>query len=200
MVTIASIGDGTPEEDYEARLRLTSTAIALLSQEDAFAKYDAFLVASFSDHPLTKALKSRTSKPVTDVFHASINFARTCVRNDGFFGLVGMGSTRGGHGLMVSALEFIGRDPQFARAVCTGYHTADIYLDEYRTRVIHATATAVRDLVWDKYYPCEVVVLGVGCNILKKEVMEAVGDHVVVIDSYSAGLNELAGIIHSLAC
>ena len=35
--------------------------------------------------------------------------------------------------------------------------------------------------------------------MLKAEVMNAVGGKVVVIDSYSAGLNQLAGIIRSLA-
>lgn len=197
MVAVTSIGDGTAKEDYHTRVQLTNTAIELLYKNDAFAKYDGFLVASISDHPLTNALKSITSKPVVDVFHASINFARARVRN-GFFGLVGMGPTTANSSLMVSVLDFIGRDPQFARAVYTGYTIAQMYSNEYKASVIHATATAARDLVWDRYYPCEVVLLGVGCNILKEEVMKTVGDHVVVIDSYSAGLNELAGIIHSL--
>ena len=197
-MTVASIGDGTAKDDLQARLQLTNTAIALLSKEGAFANYDGFLVNSFSDHPLTKTLKSITDKPVTDIFHASINFARARVRN-GFFGIVGMGPT-GDHSLMVSAMDFIGRDAQFARVVCTGYAAAQTYLNEYRARVIHATAAAARELVWDKYYPCQVVVLGVGCKFLKEAVMKAVGDDAVVIDPYSAGLNELAAIIHSSSC
>src|SRR5438034_746960 len=87
MVSFAFINDETRTNDHRARLQSTNIAIELLSKEKAFAKYDGFLVASFSDHPLTEALELKTDKPITDVFHASINFARARLRK-GFFGIV----------------------------------------------------------------------------------------------------------------
>ena len=101
--------------------------------------------------------------------------------------------------LTVSVLDFVGRDPTFARAVRIGYTIDDIYLNNYKDQVTREMMMAVTDLVWDRNYPCDVVVLGLGCNILKEAVMRAVGSQAVVIDSYSAGLNELAGVVHALA-
>lgn len=196
MARIISVDDGSGNDDALARLRATNATITILKKENMFSEYDGFLVVSFSDHPLIKALKSMTRKPVANVFHSSINLARAHLRG-GLFGIVTATANKGA-GLTASILNFVGGNSGFARVINTGYNTAQLCSVEHKQAATCAVTEAALELARDKYLPCQVIVFGcIGCVEIKRKVIEAVGSEVVVVDAFAAGLNELAGLIHS---
>ncbi|EMD89566.1 hypothetical protein COCC4DRAFT_159131 [Bipolaris maydis ATCC 48331] len=149
-------------------------------------QYDAFLVACYSDHALTKMLREEVSQPVMGIMEASLYAARTLGNR---FGIIAT-SQRSRHTL-ADAVRNYGLD-----AFCVGVRSCNVGVLELETKAeqeVAATMCGVaRDLV---AHGADTLALGcAGMTNMKVAVEKAVGGHVQVVDGVLAGVQHLAGL------
>ncbi|BCS28283.1 uncharacterized protein APUU_61331A [Aspergillus puulaauensis] len=164
-----------------------STAAAVRAILHIANQYDAFVVACYSDHPLTKALREELSAPVVGIMEASLYAARTL---GGRFGIV-VTSTRSVV-LHTDSIRNYGLEGFSAGVESCGLGVLGLERKGEEV-VLGAMCDAARELV---KRGADVVTLGcAGMTKLKEAVEEAVGPDVQVIDGVVAGVHHLVGIL-----
>ncbi|TID19013.1 tRNA pseudouridine(32) synthase [Venturia nashicola] len=121
-------------------------------QRDCLSKYDGFLVACYSQHPLVPILKGEqeittTGKPVTGIFEASVATSLQLIHPSETFGIVSTGKVW--EGILTEAVEaYLGTSPggnmskRFAGVETTGLNATELHdtpQDEVRRRMKDAT-------------------------------------------------------------
>jgi Asp/Glu/hydantoin racemase len=119
-----------------------------LKEQHAPVKYDGFLVACYSKHPVVPILKDESyikkdNKPVTGIFESSVATSLQLIHPDQKFGIVSTG--RVWEDILTEAVEaFLGRDgsKRFAGVETTGLNATELHdapLEEVERRVKEAT-------------------------------------------------------------
>lgn len=156
-------------------------------------KHDAFLVSCYSDHPLVGLLKSETTKPVLDIFHASIIQSLALQRGKCAIVTTGKPWERI---LDDAVVKFLGAssDIHFTRTYSTGLGVLELHglsFDVVAKRIGECAKQAIKD-------GAKVVCLGcAGMSGLEKAVVDAVGNEIKIIDGVVAGTNILVGLLRS---
>jgi Asp/Glu/hydantoin racemase len=150
--------------------------------------YDAFLVACYSDHALTKMLREELIQPVIGIMEASLFASRTL---GGRFGIVAT-SARSKYGLE-DAVHSYGLTP-----FCAGVRSCDLGVLELESRpekeVLGIMCEVARQLV--EADGADTLTLGcAGMSRLKEAVERTVGGDVQVIDGVVAGVHHLVGLL-----
>lgn len=150
-------------------------------------EYDAFLVACYSDHSLTKMLREELTQPVVGIMEASLFAARTL---GGRFGVIAT-SNRSVY-TMEDSVKAYGLD-----SFCAGVRSCRLGVLELESRsekeVLGIMCRAAEELVADG---ADTLTLGcAGMSKLKQAVEETVGSEVTVIDGVLAGVHHLAGLL-----
>ncbi|KAL4966996.1 carbon-nitrogen hydrolase [Aspergillus stella-maris] len=164
-----------------------STAAAVRAVLPIAEQYDAFLVACYSDHPLTKALREELSQPVVGIMEASLFAARTL---GGRFGIV-VTSSRSAV-LHTDSIRNYGLEGFSVGVASCGLGVLGLER-KGEDVVLGAMCDAAKDLV---ARGADVITLGcAGMSRLKEAVEGAVGGDVQVIDGVLAGVQHLSGIL-----
>lgn len=150
-------------------------------------EYDAFLVACYSDHSLTKMLREELTQPVVGIMEASLFAARTL---GGRFGVIAT-SARSRY-TMEDSVKAYGLD-----SFCAGVRSCNLGVLELETKpedeVLGIMCSAAQQLVKDG---ADTLTLGcAGMSKLKAAVEETVGETVQVIDGVLAGVHHLVGLL-----
>ncbi|KAI9371597.1 carbon-nitrogen hydrolase [Aspergillus egyptiacus] len=150
-------------------------------------RYDAFLVACYSEHPLIKALREELPAPVVGIMEGSLFAARTL---GGRFGIVAT-SARSAVTLNDSIRSY------GLEAFSVGVESCNLGVLGLETKgeevVLKAMCDAATELV---RRGADTVTLGcAGMTKLKAAVEKAVGPDVQVIDGVVAGVHHLVGIL-----
>ncbi|MCJ1472662.1 hypothetical protein MMC13_001311 [Lambiella insularis] len=166
-------------------------------------KYDGYLIACYSHHPLVSALRTRTAVPVLGIFEASVVTAlqllnpKTELREQ--FGIVSTGKVWE-ELLGTAVLEMLGtassaRNGRVAGVETTGLDATELHSapqEEVKRRI----KEAARKLV--ERGNVKVVLLGcAGMVGMETWVKEEVGEAVKVVDGLKAGIVALQGLIRA---
>lgn len=160
-------------------------AVIPLQQEHA---YDAFLVACYSDHALTRMLREEFEVPAIGIMEASLFAARTLGAR---FGLVATSSR--------SRIQHQDSVRHYGMAdFCAGIRSCEIGVLDLerlpREQVLARMQDVAKQLV--EVDGADVLTLGcAGMTDMKRAVEEAVGEHVQVIDGVVAGVQHLSGLV-----
>jgi len=174
--------------------------------------HDGFLVACYSNHPLTWTLRNYTRKPIVQISTASVTTALQLISRHQTFGIVSTGDVW--ESLLTNAVhEFIGvpaeksnglnRTSPFAGVETTGLNATDLHnapAVEVRRRIKEATKRLL-----DRNHHGDVRVICLGCagmtgmeEVVREACTEKLGDTdgslVRVVDGVKAGV----GILQSL--
>lgn len=165
---------------------ITSAAASARAIIPIADQFDAFLVACFSDHALTKMLREELSQPVVGIMEASLFVARTL---GGRFGIIAT-SQRSQHTLE-DAVRGYGLS-----GFCAGVRSCNLGVLELESKpekeVLQIMCEVGKQLVADG---ADVLALGcAGMTNMKAAVEEAVGGDVQVVDGVLAGVQHLAGL------
>jgi Asp/Glu/hydantoin racemase len=164
-----------------------STAAAIRAVLPIADRYDAFLVACYSDHPLIKALREELSAPVVGIMEASLFAARTL---GGRFGIV-VTSSRSAV-MHTDSIRNYGLEGFSVGVQSCGLGVLGLE-QKGEEVVLNAMCDAAKELV---KRGADTVTLGcAGMTKLKEAVEEAVGPDVQVIDGVVAGVHHLTGIL-----
>jgi Asp/Glu/hydantoin racemase/predicted amidohydrolase len=149
-------------------------------------RYDAFLVACYSDHALVKLLREELSQPVVGIMEASLFAARTL---GGRFGIIAT-SQRTQYTLEDSVKQY------GLEAFCAGVRSCNLGVLELESKpekeVLSVMCEVGKKLVHDG---ADVLTLGcAGMINMKAAVEQAVGEDVQVIDGVLASVQHLAGL------
>ncbi|KAI0090830.1 Asp/Glu/hydantoin racemase [Irpex rosettiformis] len=167
-------------------------------------RFSAYLIACYSNHPLTYTLREKVDAPVLNIFHASILQARLLARP---FGIVTTGSywvpvfekatpefLMGGH---TKNGEVASRIEDFVGVRSTGLTAVELHStpqEEVHRRVSEATA----DLVGNG---AEVILMGcAGMSGMEEAVRAGArsrGKEVSVVDGVRAGVVLLEGLVRA---
>jgi Asp/Glu/hydantoin racemase/predicted amidohydrolase len=152
------------------------------------SQYDAFLVACYSDHALTKVLREELSQPVVGIMEASLFAARTL---GGRFGVIAT-SQRAQYTLFDSVRHYGMQD------FCAGVRSCNLGVLELESKpkneVVGIMCAVGEKLVVED--GADVLTLGCAGMIgLKSAVERAVGDDVQVVDGVVAGVHHLVGLV-----
>jgi Asp/Glu/hydantoin racemase len=152
------------------------------------SQYDAFLVACYSDHALTKVLREELSQPVVGIMEASLFAARTL---GGRFGVIAT-SQRAQYTLSDSVRHYGMQD------FCAGVRSCNLGVLELESKpkneVVGIMCAVGEKLVVED--GADVLTLGCAGMIgLKSAVERAVGDDVQVVDGVVAGVHHLVGLV-----
>ncbi|KAH6620433.1 Asp/Glu/Hydantoin racemase-domain-containing protein [Boeremia exigua] len=163
-----------------------SAAVAVQGILQHAGQFDAFLVASYSDHALIAMLREELTQPVVGIFEASLFAAQTLGSR---FGVLCSGARAR------YTLEDSVRSSGFA-GFCVGVRSCEIGVlglqERPRDEVMRVVGQVGKELVADG---ADVVLLGfAGMADLKAAVEEAVGEDVQVIDGVVAGVHHLIGL------
>ncbi|KAI0685582.1 Asp/Glu/hydantoin racemase [Cytidiella melzeri] len=180
--------------DEETSALSASETLPDLLKYSANPSFSAYLIACFSDHPLTWALREEVSAPVLNIFQASILHARMLSLP---FGIV----TTGKYWVPVlqKATEsfFTGRIEDFVGVRSTGLSAIELHSkphEEVHRRIADATA----DLVG---HGARVLIMGCAGMSGMEEAVQAgaksKGLQVTVIDGVRAGVVLLEGLVRS---
>ncbi|KAL5325916.1 hypothetical protein ACEPPN_007050 [Leptodophora sp. 'Broadleaf-Isolate-01'] len=168
-----------------------SSAAAIRAVVPIASKYDAFLVACFSAHPLINALREELSGPVIGIMEAALYSARM------LGGRLGIVATGGRSKVMhEDAIRYYGLD-----GFSVGCETTNLGVLELerlpRDKVLGLVAEAARRLVQEKGADC--IALGcAGMTEMKIRCEEAVGTKdatAQVIDGVGVGVQILIGLV-----
>jgi Asp/Glu/hydantoin racemase len=155
------------------------------------SKFDAFLVACFSAHPLINALREELSGPVIGIMEAALYSARM------LGGRLGIVATGGRSKIMhEDAIRYYGLD-----GFSAGVETTNLGVLELealpRDKVLGLVSEAARRLVQDKGADC--IALGcAGMTEMKIRCEEVVGSKdatAQVIDGVGVGVQILIGLV-----
>jgi Asp/Glu/hydantoin racemase/predicted amidohydrolase len=150
-------------------------------------RYDAFLVACYSDHPLIKALREELPSPVVGIMEASLFAARTL---GGRFGIV-VTSSRSAV-LHTDSIRHYGLEGFSVGVQSCGLGVLGLE-EKGEDVVLGAMCDAAKMLV---ERGADTITLGcAGMTKLKAAVEKAVGPDVQVIDGVVAGVHHLVGIL-----
>ncbi|KAL2825834.1 carbon-nitrogen hydrolase [Aspergillus cavernicola] len=150
-------------------------------------RYDAFLVACYSDHPLIKALREELPSPVVGIMEASLFAARTL---GGRFGVV-VTSSRSAV-MHTDSIRHYGLEGFSVGVQSCGLGVLGLE-QKGEEVVLDAMCEAAKELV---KRGADTVTLGcAGMTKLKTAVEKAVGPDVQVIDGVVAGVHHLVGIL-----
>ncbi|KAL5334017.1 carbon-nitrogen hydrolase [Aspergillus crustosus] len=164
-----------------------STAAAIRAVLPMASRYDAFLVACYSDHPLIKALREELSAPVVGIMEASLFAARTL---GGRFGIV-VTSSRSAV-LHSDSIRNYGLEGFSVGVQSCGLGVLGLE-NQGEEVVLAAMCDAARELV---RRGADTITLGcAGMTKLKEAVEGAVGPDVQVVDGVVAGVHHLTGIL-----
>ncbi|PSN69806.1 carbon-nitrogen hydrolase [Corynespora cassiicola Philippines] len=171
------------EGNFDNIMSAAAAARAILPIAD---QYDAFLVACYSDHALTKMLREELAQPVVGIMEASLFAARTLGSR---FGIVAT-SGRSKYTLEDSVRSY------GLEGYCAGVRSCNLGVLELKTKpeeeVLGIMCEVGKKLVEDG---ADVLTLGcAGMSNMKAAVEEAVGEDVQVIDGVLAGVHHLAGL------
>jgi Asp/Glu/hydantoin racemase len=179
-----------PEEITNKTSEITSASVCLGALVPLLDQHDAFLIASYSDHPLIYTLKEHTRKPVLGIFQASVlhalayggeRFAIITTTNvwkqaldDAILLMLG------------SHLRHVGTYPTGLEIVDFINHSTSMYkiLSE---SAIKAVSNGAKTII-------------LGCAAMSgmdSLIKDAVGDDIQVIDGVVAGTELLVGLIRS---
>ncbi|KAG2413078.1 hypothetical protein HFD88_010637 [Aspergillus terreus] len=152
-------------------------------------RYDAFLVACYSDHPLIRALREELTAPVIGIMEASLYTARMVGNR---FGVVATSARS--QVMHTDAVRNYGLE-----GFCIGVKSCGLGVLELEGKdegvVIKAMCSAARELVDNG---ADTLTLGcAGMTTLKTAVEAAVGKDVQVIDGVIAGVHHLVGILRT---
>lgn len=168
-------------------------------------RFSAYLIACYSDHPLTSALRKEVAGPVLNIFQASILHARMLARPFGIVTtgdywvpvlqkatksfLVGGGDIRAG--------EVTGSIQDFVGVRSTGLSAIELHTtpqDEVHRRIADAGADLIRD-------GARVAILGcAGMSGMEEAVRAGArtqGVEAVIVDGVRAGVVLLEGLVKS---
>ena len=150
-------------------------------------EYDAFLVACYSDHTLTKALREELRQPVIGIMEASLFAARTL---GGRIGVIAT-ANRAKYTLE-DAITGYGLG-----GISAGVRSCGLGVLDLETRpekeVLRIMCDVAKDLVADG---ADTLTLGcAGMSKLKRAVEETVGEDIQVIDGVLAGIHHLIGLV-----
>ena len=168
-----------------------SAAAAIRAVIPIASKFDAFLVACFSAHPLINALREELSGPVIGIMEAALYSARM------LGGRLGIVATGGRSKIMhEDAIRYYGLD-----GFSAGVETTNLGVLELETlprdKVLGLVSEAARRLVQDKSADC--IALGcAGMTEMKIRCEEAVGSKdatAQVIDGVGVGVQILIGLV-----
>ena len=168
-----------------------SAAAAIRAVVPIASKFDAFLVACFSAHPLINALREELSGPVIGIMEAALYSARM------LGGRLGIVATGGRSKIMhEDAIRYYGLD-----GFSAGVETTNLGVLELETlprdKVLGLVGEAARRLVQDKGADC--IALGcAGMTEMKIRCEEAVGSRdatAQVIDGVGVGVQILIGLV-----
>jgi len=184
-----------------------------LDSQGAFDKFDAFLVACYSVHPLVSKIRERVgpSVPVTGIFEASIGAALMLLSGRGdkkprqTFGIISTGSyweialTEGVLGFFSAERS---EELKFFKGVrTTGLNATELHeVDQevVKSKIKKATRSLLRER------DCSVIILGcAGMSGMDEWVQEAVIDelgthqseYVTIVDGVKAGIVYLEGAV-----
>lgn len=167
--------------------------------------HDAFLVACYSPHPLVRALKSHTQKPVLGIFEASVSTAISLLGNNERFGIVSTGKVWQrilGRSLRDEVLGTHKADDVFAGTETLGLDAGDLHGDRGEEEVKKKVQAAVGrffDEEVDVSWKLGVVVLGcagmAGMEEWVKEEVKRREREVRVVDGVKAGVGILQGLV-----
>ncbi|KAL2827261.1 carbon-nitrogen hydrolase [Aspergillus pseudoustus] len=150
-------------------------------------RYDAFLVACYSEHPLIKALREELPAPVVGIMEASLFAARTL---GGRFGIV-VTSARSA-GLHTDSIRHYGLEGFSVGVESCGLGVLGLE-EKGEDVVLAAMCDAAKRLV---ERGADTITLGcAGMTKLKVAVEKAVGPDVQVVDGAVAGVHHLVGIL-----
>jgi Asp/Glu/hydantoin racemase len=168
-----------------------SAAAAIRAVIPIASKFDAFLVACFSAHPLINALREELSGPVIGIMEAALYSARI------LGGRLGIVATGGRSKIMhEDAIRYYGLD-----GFSAGVETTNLGVLELETlprdKVLGLVSEAARRLVQDKGADC--IALGcAGMTEMKIRCEAAVGSKdatAQVIDGVGVGVQILIGLV-----
>lgn len=170
---------------------IMSTAACMKAILPIASKYDAFLVACFSHHPLIAALREQLMQPVIGIMEASLYTARMCGSK---FGIVTTG-VRSMHLLDASTKNVYGMQP-----FSVGTESSRLGVLDLETRseeeVEERLAKAARKL---QARGADCICLGcAGMTHMAKACQGAVGMHdrmAMVIDGVNMGIHFLIGLV-----
>lgn len=150
-------------------------------------RYDALLVACYSDHTLIRMLREEFTAPVIGIMEASLFAARTL---GGRFGIVATG--RRSEVMHRDAVRHYGMD-----GFCAGVKCCELGVLELESKdrgvVLRRVGEVARALVG---MGAEVLTLGcAGMTDMRVAVEEAVGEDARVVDGVVAGVHHLVGIV-----
>jgi Asp/Glu/hydantoin racemase/predicted amidohydrolase len=164
-----------------------STAAAVRAVIPIAERYDAFLVACYSEHPLIKALREELTAPVVGIMEASLFAARTL---GGRFGIV-VTSSRSAV-LHTDSIRHYGYEGFSVGVESCGLGVLGLER-KGEQEVLDAMCGAARKLV---ERGADVITLGcAGMTKLKEAVEEAVGPEIQVVDGVVAGVHHLVGLL-----
>lgn len=171
------------EGKFDNIMSAAASARAIIPIAD---QYDAFLVACYSDHALTKMLREELSRPVVGIMEASLFAARTV---GGRFGIIAT-SQRSRYTLEDSVRHY------GLEGFCAGVRSCSLGVLELESRPEKEVLPIMCDvglrLVQDG---ADVLTLGcAGMTNMKSAVERAVGEKVQVIDGVLAGVQHLVGL------
>ncbi|KNG44727.1 carbon-nitrogen hydrolase [Stemphylium lycopersici] len=171
------------EGNFDNIMSAAAAARAIIPIAD---QYDAFLVACYSDHALTKMLREELSQPVVGIMEASLFAARTL---GGRFGIIAT-SQRSQYTLADSVKNY-GLD-----SFCAGVRSCNLGVLELESKpekqVLDLMCGVAKQLVEEG---ADTLTLGcAGMTNMKVAVEQAVGEDVQVIDGVLAGVQHLSGL------
>ncbi|KAG8624802.1 hypothetical protein KVT40_007869 [Elsinoe batatas] len=164
-----------------------SAAASMRAVMPIASEYDAFLVACYSDHPLTKMLREEFSQPTIGIMEASLFAARTL---GGRLGLVATGARSKVMG--EDSIRYYGMEPFCAGVEHCGLGVLDLE-HKPEDEIFGIMVDTAKRLV---ERGADVLTLGcAGMTKLKPMIEESVGSGVQVIDGVLAGVHHLIGIV-----
>ncbi|KAF2150378.1 hypothetical protein K461DRAFT_280396 [Myriangium duriaei CBS 260.36] len=166
---------------------IMSAAASMRAIKQIADGYDAFLVACFSDHPLTPMLREELTQPTIGIMEASLFAARTL---GGRIGLVATGARSKIAG--EDSIRSYGMEAFSAGVEHCGLGVLDLERRPHDELMKIMTSTA-RRLV-ERGADC--LVLGcAGMSGLKDAVEQSVGEKTQVVDGVLAGVHHLIGVV-----
>ncbi|QRV73708.1 hypothetical protein RhiJN_01722 [Ceratobasidium sp. AG-Ba] len=163
-------------------------------------QYDAYLVACYSQHPLTNMLRTASGNTVTclGIFEASVLHALARAGPDETFGIITTG--RVWESLLTTALHhFLGvsATSRFAGVASTGYSAIELH-NMPQSEVYEKIGQGARRLV--EQHGARVICLGcAGMTGMEEAVWGGLGpqwkDKIQIVDGVQAGVSILSGII-----
>lgn len=178
-------------------------------------QHDGFLVACYSDHPLTWMLCKHTRKPVVGIFQASVATSLQMISRHQTFGIVSTGDvwksllTNAVHRFIGSPAENITdvkRTSPFAGVETTGLNATDLH--EAPVAEVHRRIKEATKRLLDRNHYGEVRAICLGCaamvgmeEVVREACIEKLGSDTNgdslfrVIDGVKAGVGVLQGLV-----